>query len=138
MELGYEKILAAIDGTEASRPVLAHARAIASVHDGEVVVFHVRQQAYSGSAVYEVGPAQDVSTADAVNELLSVGIRARALEEDAYSKHTAKAIVAAAERESAKVIVIGSRGLGRLPASVLGSVAYKVVHLATQPVLVIP
>ena len=138
VEPSYGIILAAIDGTESSRPVLEHARAIATVHNSEVVVYHVRQHAYFGAAAHPVGPALDVTTEQAVKDLVSGGVQARALEEHAYWKHTAKTIVAAAESQSAKVIVIGSRGLGRLPASVLGSVAYKVIHLATQPVLIVP
>ncbi|HMB59408.1 MAG TPA: universal stress protein, partial [Xanthomonadales bacterium] len=37
----------------------------------------------------------------------------------------------------AKMIVIGSRGLTGLPHLMIGSVAERVVHLASQPVVVV-
>lgn len=61
-----------------------------------------------------------------------------AVEEEAYWAHTADAIVKAADRYSAKAIVIGTKGRSRMTAVVLGSVAYKVLHLSRVPVLVIP
>ena len=35
-------------------------------------------------------------------------------------------------------VVIGSRGLGNLEGLLLGSVSYKVMHLARIPVVVVP
>jgi nucleotide-binding universal stress UspA family protein len=137
-EPSYDKVLVAIDGSAGSRRVLEHARLLAAIHGSEVIVFHARQKAYSGAAVFEVGSPPEVSAEDAAAELVAAGIKARALEEDAFWKQTADAIVEAAKRESTGLIVIGSRGLGRVPASILGSVAYKVLHLSDQPVLVVP
>lgn len=50
----------------------------------------------------------------------------------------AAAIAAAALRLGAGEIVLGSRGLSALGHLGLGSVAYKVVHLARQPVTLVP
>ncbi|WP_157937629.1 universal stress protein [Oceaniglobus roseus] len=44
-------------------------------------------------------------------------------------------ILDAAETDGARMIVLGSRGLGRLRAAVLGSVSQKVAHHATCAVL---
>jgi nucleotide-binding universal stress UspA family protein len=46
-------------------------------------------------------------------------------------------IVAAARAHDARVIVMGSRGRSELTALVLGSTAYKVIHLSDRPVLVV-
>jgi nucleotide-binding universal stress UspA family protein len=138
MDPTYEKVLVAIDGSETSKRVLEHVRVLAPIHDSEVVVYHVRQKAYAGAATLDVDPSPVVSPQEAAEELTRVGIRARTLEEDAYWGDTANAIVDAANREGAKVIIIGTRGLSKLPSVVLGSVAYKVLHLATKPVFVIP
>jgi nucleotide-binding universal stress UspA family protein len=134
----YEKVLVAIDGSEMSERVLEHVLLLAPIHDSEVIVYHVRQKAYAGTAILDVGPPPVVSPQEAAEELTRAGIRARYLEEDAYWGDTANAIVGAANREDAKVIMIGTRGLSKLPSVVLGSVAYKVLHLATQPVFVVP
>jgi nucleotide-binding universal stress UspA family protein len=135
---GYDTVLVAIDGTEDSSRILEHVGALAPIHRSEVIVFHVRQKAYSGAATVDVDPTPVISAQDAVAELRRAGVRARAVEEDAYWAHTADAIVEAAERYSASAIVMGTRGRSRMTAVVLGSVAYKVLHLSKQPVLVIP
>ena len=50
--------------------------------------------------------------------------------------HTAVAEVA--ERLDARVVVVGSRGLGALSSMALGGFSGPVVHEARQPVLVVP
>lgn len=49
----------------------------------------------------------------------------------------AEAIVNVADARDADAIVIGSRGLGRVRAT-LGSVSHDVLHLTNRPVVVIP
>ena len=49
----------------------------------------------------------------------------------------AEAIVNVADTRDADAIVIGSRGLGRVRAT-LGSVSHDVLHLSHRPVVVIP
>jgi nucleotide-binding universal stress UspA family protein len=46
-------------------------------------------------------------------------------------------IVAAAEKESADMIVMGSRGLGNLTGMLMGSVSHKVSHLAKCTVVAV-
>ncbi|MDQ4028746.1 MAG: universal stress protein [Actinomycetota bacterium] len=103
----FDTVLAAIDGTENSSRVLEHVGALAPTHGSEVIVFHVRQKAYSGAATVDVDPTPVISARDAAAELRRAGVRARSVEEDAYWAHTADAIVEAAERYSAKPIVMG-------------------------------
>ena len=50
----------------------------------------------------------------------------------------ATAILAAASALAADVIVLGTRGRGRVPSLMLGSVSSAVLHHADRPVLVIP
>jgi nucleotide-binding universal stress UspA family protein len=48
------------------------------------------------------------------------------------------AIMGAADAEGADLIVIGTHGHGGFRDRLLGSVSYRVIHLARQPVTVIP
>ncbi|WP_249010266.1 universal stress protein [Conexibacter sp. DBS9H8] len=50
----------------------------------------------------------------------------------------ADTILAEARRRHARVIVVGSRGLGSVKAFLLGSVSGALLHHADRPVLVIP
>ncbi|WP_028782520.1 universal stress protein [Thalassobacillus devorans] len=43
-----------------------------------------------------------------------------------------------ARKEKVKGIIMGSRGLGRVKGSVLGSISYSVLHTADVPVTVVP
>jgi len=51
---------------------------------------------------------------------------------------TAPAIAGFARTHHCEMIVMGTRGLGSLAGLCLGSVAHKVVHLASAPVLLVP
>lgn len=76
---------------------------------------------------------------------MATAVARKALDEAgiAYRMHAeigepADVIVRAAESEQASEIVLGSRGLGAIANLALGSVAYKVIHLAEVPVTVVP
>lgn len=48
------------------------------------------------------------------------------------------ALLTAADRHDARVIVVGTYGESPLRGAFLGSVAYKLLHLSTRPVLCVP
>lgn len=50
----------------------------------------------------------------------------------------APGLVALAEKEDARLVVVGTRGENPLKGVLLGSVPHKLLHLATRPVLVVP
>ena len=52
--------------------------------------------------------------------------------------HPANAILQAADDEDADLIVLGTHGHGGLGDRLLGSVSYRVTHLAQQPVTIVP
>jgi nucleotide-binding universal stress UspA family protein len=50
----------------------------------------------------------------------------------------AQALIEAADRHDARVIVVGTRGESPLRGAVLGSVSHKLLHLSDRPVLCVP
>ena len=134
----FDRILLAVDGSEQSDKAVAIASDLARNSKGEILVFHVREKAAVRYGSFDVKLAEeDRNIADeTAKSLKDGGIGARAERPSAYHGHTAKMIVEGAQSFDADVIVMGSRGNSDLAGIFLGSVAHKVLHLATCPVLV--
>jgi nucleotide-binding universal stress UspA family protein len=136
----YKRILAAVDESQVAERVLAVARELALLSDGEVLVFHVWEgepSKYKACSVtsYE-GAVKMVETAE--RQLVTEGISATSeVAADLYS-HAAREITRYAKAHDVGVIVIGSRHRGDLRAMFAGSTAHKVVHMADRPVVVVP
>jgi nucleotide-binding universal stress UspA family protein len=117
-------ILCAVDQSEAARPVLDTARWLAEALGTELVVVHVITD-------------EDDEAGDLVGE-----VRARLGEHHADVRLIAgspvDAIQAAADERRPELLVIGSRGRGRLRAAVLGSVSRDLLSQARYPVVVVP
>jgi nucleotide-binding universal stress UspA family protein len=137
-------ILAPTDSSDFNREVLAAARDLAARFDARVVPFHVFDPMLYGRV-------QMASTrrADGEGELTmsaEAWIRERVAElrfdPDRTDPRVAVGspsyeILAAAQREAAQLIVMGSRSAGSLSRALLGSVARAVLRGATCPVLVL-
>ncbi|MGH2689627.1 MAG: universal stress protein [Actinomycetota bacterium] len=136
-----ERIVVAVDDSEPSTRAAAAAERIAARVDFEVVVVHVLEVVYSGAAVWT--PDMSESQAKELVEGIAAGmtgrgIRARGVVCEAPQGRVAKELLDVAADEEAEVVVVGSRGRSRLESVVLGSTAYRMVHLAKRPVLLVP
>lgn len=136
----YERILAAVDESQAAERVLAVARDLALLSDGEVLVFHVWEgepSKYKACSVTSFeGAVEMVELAE--KQLVGAGIKAASeVAADLYS-HAARDITWYAKAHDVGVIVIGSRHRGELTGLIAGSTARKVVHMADRPVVVVP
>lgn len=138
----YEKILVAVDMSEPSDRAVIAARDLAALSGGKVVLLHVREQQM---IVGKGGGVVNLEEPDEANQLVakdaavldSAGIAYETDVRKALTGHASELIVEAAKEHGADVIVIGSHGRGTLGHLLLGSVAYKVLHLTDRPVLVI-
>lgn len=136
----YDKILVAIDHSDASERTLAAARDLAALSKGEVWVLHLREReviARMGQVPSESDSEAGSTVDDAVKSLADAGVRASGEVRDTLFGHAAREIVEDAKLHDVDVIVMGSRGRGDLAGLVLGSTAHKVIHLADRPVLVV-
>ncbi len=138
----FKTLLVAVDQSEQSNRALGTARDLASISGGNVRLLHVREQQVikaKGGGVFDVEEPEDVSKLlqDDIAVLKDAGIEVSAELRHAQLGDAASQIVAAAKDVSADVIVMGSRGRSELAALLLGSTAYKVLHLAECPVLIV-
>lgn len=140
-EHAFTTILYATDGSDHARRALEVVRDIARRYDATVIVL----TAYDpiprdlGTPYGEDLMAKRLAAAEAlVREAAAVlderGIRH---EETVLEGPAAGAILEAARIRGCDLIVLGSRGLGRVEVALLGSVSQQVVQQAPCPVLIV-
>jgi nucleotide-binding universal stress UspA family protein len=137
----FDKILVAVDHSEASDRALDAARDLALLSRGEVWVLHLRERevavktgvGLSDESMDEASAA----VAAAVDKLIAAGVKAHGDVGTTLFGYAARNIVDDAKEHDVDVIVMGSRGRGDLAGLILGSTAHKVIHLADRPVLII-
>jgi nucleotide-binding universal stress UspA family protein len=132
-----EKILLAVDESEHARKAVAAAIELARAGGGTVHVLHVRELAFAPATVVGDHPKEaERLVAGVVEELRQAGVKAEGTVRTTIGG-PAQAILEQARDLDATMIVLGSRGLGPLGGLLLGSVAHKILQLATCPVLVV-
>jgi nucleotide-binding universal stress UspA family protein len=136
----YDRLLVAVDQSDAADKVVEAAQAMASLSQGEVWVLHLQEKEFVGRGGFY--PTESEAEAHAVVEraakiLDDAGIKAHYEVRGTISGHAAREIALAARAHDADIIVMGSRGRSDLTGLVLGSTAHKVIHLCDLPVLVV-
>jgi nucleotide-binding universal stress UspA family protein len=137
---GYHRILVAVDFSPASEDAWSHARRLAALSDGELVLAHIVSEAPR----FVAGPLTRARLAE-VQAALRRGADDRLAQWVAAEGRRVRTavrvgvpyeeIVALARDERADLLVIGTRGRSGVPRALLGSVAERVVRLAPCPVL---
>jgi nucleotide-binding universal stress UspA family protein len=139
----FKRILWATDGSDAADLALPVVKDLATVHEAGIVVFHsdlrmVGPQSFGYPVHIDEGELKDKITHQS-EQLREAGFDT---ELDMVSANTiagaAHDIAQAAERNSADLIVVGSRGHTRLGGLLLGSVTQRLLHIAGCPVMVVP
>jgi nucleotide-binding universal stress UspA family protein len=133
------RLVVGFDGSASAERAVAWAGEMAATVKAEVVVVLA-----AGFRMQADGPGEVVTSPpdEAVDELARSGEMLAAAGVDHRGRlesGDARAILpAVADEEDASLVVVGSRGLGRLPRLLLGSVARYVVGHVNQPVAVVP
>ena len=145
----FERILVGIDAFPHSERVLAAAKDLALKSRGSVLIAHVRDiplpvtmAAAAGRpglagrmpGVEDEGAANDL-VQGAVRSFQEAGVDVRGEVVSAWGA-TARELLKLADDFQADTIVVGHHG-SQVAQILLGSVAYRVVHQATCPVLVV-
>jgi nucleotide-binding universal stress UspA family protein len=138
-----KKILVPVDGSEASARALHVAAERARLVKGELHVLHVDPPMhYEEMRVYVLREDLQKVRAEASRRVLDAAAQIAASEKVAHVEHLRQGEVAHVIAELVKSlgieeIVMGTRGMGTLGTVLLGSVAYRVVHLVHVPVTLV-
>jgi nucleotide-binding universal stress UspA family protein len=141
--MAIQRIVVATDGSATAQAAVAWAAELAAPLGAAVVVISVIDYVHLyPSAMYF--PADDTEMRERLDADLSgawsepmrhAGIKFRTLVREGSP---GAVIVETAAAEKADLIIMGSRGHGRLSEFVLGSVAHRVTHHARTPVVIVP
>lgn len=140
-----KQVLAAVDFSDFTAAVVAHAAALAEAFGANLTLLHVAAPDpdfvgfAAGPDTVRVDRARRLreehrqlqETADALRRR---GLKVKAL---LVEGPTAEKILEQAESLSAELLVIGSRGRGALARALLGSVSEAVLHGAEMPVSIV-
>ena len=139
----FSKILVAIDGSEYSTKAFEYAIDISNKYGSKIVLFHVIVSpvyAYGIEGTIVLEPDERL-TADGRNILkikrdqaMKEGIE---VESKLVEGHPSEKIVIEANEGSYDLVVMGSRGLGRVKSFLLGSISDRVSHYSECPVLIV-
>jgi nucleotide-binding universal stress UspA family protein len=136
------RILVAVDGSEHSLRAVRYAAKRAKDLPCKVDLLHVEKPVMA----WEVGPVSSIEDVADVREsgskdVLDTGAgqfeQGTEVEKHTLTGEPAEAILDEATRLAVDEIIIGSRGLRPFGAALLGSVAYKILHEAKVPVVVV-
>jgi nucleotide-binding universal stress UspA family protein len=135
-----KQIVIATDGSDAAGHALQQGFSLAAEVGADVAVVHVRHTPSTvlGTPYYENGVVDSSHHADAVVADAKLHAARYGVDPDyeVVGGDPASAIVDFARARDADLIVVGSRGLGRVTGAILGSVSHAVVQQADRPVLI--
>lgn len=136
----FQTIVLALDGSESSDLAYGYAADLARSTGARIVAVHVKEIMASrgGGAVHLNEDELQEKVRGQVKTLTEAGVQARVEMHSTMVGGPAHVIAEAAQRENADVIITGTRGHTGLAGVVLGSVAQRLLHLASCPVLVVP
>ncbi|HEY6780166.1 MAG TPA: universal stress protein [Thermoleophilaceae bacterium] len=132
------ELVVGYDGSDGSSAALTEAIALCKDLGSELVVVFgygipvpERESADYREALHEVGQER---TREALEQARAQGVTARA---EVVFERAAEALVEAADKVDARMIVGGSYGERPLAAAILGRTPHKLVSIARRPVLVV-
>ena len=138
----FKAIVLALDGSDTAKRGIPIAVDLAKEGEGKIVIAHVEERmATKGRAPLHANEEQIQEELQAlVEDLATDGIEARIEMGDvmAGGSGVAHAIADIADKSNADLIVAGTRGHSPVEGLLLGSVTQRLLHIAKQPVLVVP
>ena len=140
----FRKIIVGVDGSEAALRAVGLAADLSKVHGSQLVLAHVVQISAIADQALKISATEHLkqdpkSIMEKLSESVLDQAKDRALQAGAQAQDIsvvtadgdqARQLIQVAKRRKADLIVMGSRGSGRLEGLLLGSVSQKVAALA--------
>jgi nucleotide-binding universal stress UspA family protein len=137
----FKTIIWATDGSEAADRALPTALDLTAAFKGELLVVHADERLGGrGAGAHVFADEEDLQNglASRVSELIESGVNASFQVVHGVNRDPANLIADAAKEHDADLIVVGTRGHGRVAGALLGSVTQRLLHVAPCPVLAVP
>lgn len=137
----FERILLATDGSSHAQEALKYARDLALRHRAQVIVVHAFAPvpSYLGEPWGDQAAGRHVAEGHRIAERVAEQLREAGvdLKVEVLEGPPADAILRVADVRECDLIVMGSRGHGKLASLLLGSVSHRVAARACVPVLIV-
>lgn len=139
----FTKVVCAVDGSEQAGLALDYASQVAQREGSELHVAHVVEKIVTGRVAGQnvhVNEGQIEAAIERRMDTLAAkyGIKPTLHVAPGTPGNPARQIAEIADRVSADLIVIGTRGYSAVAGVLLGSVTQRLLHIARCPVLVVP
>jgi nucleotide-binding universal stress UspA family protein len=137
----FKKIIWATDGSEAAERALPTALELAKSYGAKLLVVHADEHIGGRTGGYPALADEEdlrVQLRSKVAELVSAGVNADFRVISGVNRDPADLVAEAARETEADVIVVGTRGHGRVTGMLLGSVTQRLLHVSPCPVLAVP
>jgi nucleotide-binding universal stress UspA family protein len=145
----FNKILVATDASTASNRALKMAANLAAQHDAELLIVHVIRDMQLPPEIREVPELESFNHTreDILRRIAETTLKgaksiakkggAKKIQSVIGSGDPASSIIGFAKRRNIDLIVIGTRGLGKIKGTLLGSVSRKVTNNTETNCLVV-
>jgi len=137
----FKTIIWATDGSEAASRALPVALDLTAAANGRLLVVHADERLGGrGAGAHVLVDEEDLQSelASKVSELIESGVDASVQVVHGVNRDPADLLADAAKENEADVIIVGTRGHGRVAGMLLGSVTQRLLHVAPCPVLAVP
>jgi nucleotide-binding universal stress UspA family protein len=136
----FKTIVLALDGSSGSKAAIPVARELAHRDNSKLVIAHVEEDIVGkgGGPIHATEDEIQCEIRQVAEELSNESIYTLMEMSSVMLGGPARAIAQVADKVDADLIVCGTRGHSAVGGLLVGSVTQKLLHLATQPVLVVP
>ena len=136
----FRTIVLALDGSKGSDRIVPLGTALAREHDAALVIAHVDEQTTGkgGGSINALEGAVEARLKKLAQQITEDGVETTFEVRSVMIGGSAPAIVEIADEADADLILCGTRGQSPVGGLLLGSVSQRLLHIAHQPVLVVP